>query len=1299
MKKNLFLLPSIIVIFFLCFTTLSCFSGFLEEKGQVTLTFSESSLHNLMARGAVSEEAENDFDFLSDFPNKPKIEYQFYGFEGQFTDIEDFDEEDFDLANAYVLNFYEDSAYEVYSAALLSELAKEQEGMFDNVSEEDIFKNPDFQEMLKDPYAFYEKAIVSKGNWSQSGNAISISETHFFDLQQESLVQSASPKAMIITLDSPGFYISSQSGVSLTFFNESVIDQLDKESEVSDDTNEDDKTTEKSEQDIIDEENFSIVVSLNVGGKVYEKTIDVNESALKDSKTVDFNNLTVGLTAKASVVIYKVSSSDDKKIYAQGEGSEFVIQSGNNPTTIKIKKVVTDEKEPEVKPKPDPDPDPQDKEEEIVIPSGTIVNCYGGQLKDSTTQVANYILALYENKQYAVYEFSDEFLADESNKEKYSFEGVKDLSGIIAVVSRMLENGTVISFGTYTYTTNEYDSYEFKYIEQYYYDKESKTYKASKYGGTSNGALSVEELNFGSQSGTRIVFFPFRSITINDVMPSFNIEIKGFDKNDVTDIDDDYCIVNLYEIKDQTDMTRLKTAYGAETLTDIQRAKILIPVIKNSMETKIARFNPNAADEKNNQGEAEISVDDDGVIHWTGNTYVSNKVGDSYGILATVFFSHRDGLDFYEFDFGYVDMLQIKSGTNDVQLSVKDMNIPCKIKFNYDDNMSDKYQVDTAISDIVMADADGSVRGSVVNEILSAIEETNEALEKDGYEFDNVKTPLCGMEGDIPTVIVFYNNDTIYADTNYTIIYKVPDEKPLTGKQIQDLITFLGLIKGTDYSIDNKSKTFTFTDSGFEKFSQMTHEELDTFADGKITTGNYSLVINCDVGKLYRNNGQISLSAEKADGKPLSTNEKNSLEFNVKMYYGGNLVASSDGSYTYDDIKKMICLNQDQPLLSGGNYQLFVESSYVTDYNETIINSQTFNIFVDDYLYYDCSLDTSAENYLDIDDPESEFYKKLTALFNEQLYLKFSGSGDSQSLFIGKIIGSNGLIKDLSNVSVIFDFEEVTGVETLFGKNAIVLSPDSVAKIEKLILPDSIETIEPACFTGDLANAKSGIVLSIGKNVASLTSPWQESYSPFKGFELSSENPNFVIKDNGKIILSADEKTLILAANSFMEPYTIPDSVVTVGEGAFCGTSTLITINFNNVTRIGQYAFKNCNIGDNNSNWLNLGKVEIIDNYAFSRNYIYVTFPKTLKAIGVHALPTSNITFDYSETYQWEYVYGENARDIWEGWISAGNCENLPESNCGVMEQSSFTKASYEAEAYMKYVEGTVDYYFYRKSN
>ena len=570
---------------------------------------------------------------------------------------------------------------------------------------------------------------------------------------------------------------------------------------------------------------------------------------------------------------------------------------------------MTDEKEPEVDPKPDPkpEPDPQDKEDEIVLPSGNIVNCYGGQLKDSTTQVANYILALYENKKYAVYEFSDEFLADESNKEKYSFEGVKDISGIIAVVSRMLENGTVISFGTYTYSVNEYDAYEFKYSEQYYYDKESKTYKASKYGGSSSGALSIEELNFGSQSGTRIVFFPFRSISIDDAMPSFNIEIKGFDKNDVTDIGDDYCIVNLYEIKDQTDMTRLKTAYGAETLTDIQRAKILIPVIKNSMETKIARFNPNAADEKNNQGEAEISVDDDGVIHWTGNTYVSNKVGDSYGILATVFFSHRDALDYYEFVFGYVDMLQIKSGTNDVQLTVKGMNIPCKIKFNYDDNMSDKYQVDTAISDIVMADADGSVRGSVVNEILSAIEETNEALEKEGYEFDNVRTPLCGMEDDIPTVIVFYR-------------------LPTASEQ---------------------------------------EEEKDPFeasGGGSIITDNRAVEISMDydVNALYLNQGKFTFSATYADGTALSSWDAQHLTWSAQMLYKGKNV-NQLGNECYfdvsDDDNNVYELQKHMPLPSAGNYQILVTAKLPVYQNSTttVDSSQTFNLSIGDRHIYDIS--------------------------------------------------------------------------------------------------------------------------------------------------------------------------------------------------------------------------------------------------------------------------------------------------------------------------------------------------------
>ncbi len=354
MKKNIFLLPVIFLTSVFCFCAISCSSGFIDEKGQVNITFSESSLRNLMARGAISESAAknpfNDSDLLSDFPNKPKIEYQFYGCEGQITDLEDFNEDDFDIDNAYVLNFYKDSTYEVYSSSILNELADEQEALINGIPEKELLSNPDFLEMLNDPFAFYEQAIVSKGNWSKSGNLISISETYFYDLQTGSLSQSASPLAINISLDSLFFNIRSQSGVSLTFFNESLINLLDDEVENSDDKQNTEETTESQENS---DKNLSIVVTLTAGDKNYEKTIVVKETDLHGSKSISFNNLTVGLNAKVTIVVYEVQSDGEQTEYAKGESNDFVVQSGINTTTIKIKKVVSDEKEPEVDPKPD----------------------------------------------------------------------------------------------------------------------------------------------------------------------------------------------------------------------------------------------------------------------------------------------------------------------------------------------------------------------------------------------------------------------------------------------------------------------------------------------------------------------------------------------------------------------------------------------------------------------------------------------------------------------------------------------------------------------------------------------------------------------------------------------------------------------------------------------------------------------------------------------------------------------------------------------------------------------------------
>ena len=513
----------------------------------------------------------------------------------------------------------------------------------------------------------------------------------------------------------------------------------------------------------------------------------------------------------------------------------------------------------------------------------------------------------------------------------------------------------------------------------------------------------------------------------------------------------------------------------------------------------------------------------------------------------------------------------------------------------------------------------------------------------------------------------------------------------------KDIYSYIGL--ANEITLKDSANSVEITMYPVIQVEEPEQEELNTSADGSITKKDGALVINYSAGKLYRNNGKIAISARKADGSNLSAAEEDSLQFIVKLYYGGNLVNPSENSYSYDENSKQIIINNDQPLAKGGNYQLFVESAYNTDFNEKIINSQTFNIPVDDYLYYELSLNSGDENYLDGQNPESELYNKLVTLYNEHLYLKFSGN--TEPAFMQGIIGEEGIIKDFTNVSAIFDFEDVediTNSNVLNSDNPVQFDQYSISKIEKIILPASLKKIMPGAFTGNFERVNSNIVLAFGKNVELIVSPWQKSYSPFKSFELSSENTNYVISEDGKLILSNDEKTLVLAANNFTDSFTVPDSVTTIGDNAFCGASTLKNINFNNVTKVGKYAFNNCGVRGEYDNPLNLGKIEIIDSYAFNSDYIYVVFPETLKAIGAHALKTNYISFSYNETYEWEYVYGENAETTWQGWINAGNCDELPESNCGVMQQSSFTESEYtEGSSYMKYAKSSSDYYFYRK--
>ena len=84
-----------------------------------------------------------------------------------------------------------------------------------------------------------------------------------------------------------------------------------------------------------------------------------------------------------------------------------------------------------------------------------------------------------------------------------------------------------------------------------------------------------------------------------------------------------------------------------------------------------------------------------------------------------------------------------------------------------------------------------------------------------------------------------------------------------------------------------------------------------------------------------------------------------------------------------------------------------------------------------------------------------------------------------------------------------------------------------------------------------------------------------EGCSSLKIFNVEASNEFY--KANGPLLLTSDEKVIILAAPGYdYGRYTIPDSILEVKEGAFGGISTLKTLNLNNVTHIGEYAFAEC---------------------------------------------------------------------------------------------------------------------------
>lgn len=847
-RKNLFLFPILILISTLCFINVSCFSGF-QEKGELSITFTESTIRQIMARGAdISEEQEgNDFDIPSfEFLDNGTLMSKYVGYTSGGKDV-------------FALYVFTNNKYAVYSATKMSEIDySKYEEMATIEDYTSLVSDPDYIKLLTDPYSILDPAIVSKGTWTQSGSSILITETHYMSAASGKLTEVSNPSVIAtIPQDAKYFTAQSNSRYVITFY------------------------TSTKEDDYYDDEpvdSAKLLVRVVAGNIAYEKTLPVYYNT--KAAHVEFTDLPVGVTAKVSALVYFDHLGEEREVYAKGESEEFVIQAGTNTATINLRLYEGYEED-----------DPAD----LIPPSGTIVDCFSNKTTDSSEN--SYILVLYDT-QYSVYEFSPDVREEHKDEIAFSADTTKD--DVIRIISGILKYGNVVSFGKYTYTVNSQDAYNYSYTEQAYYDSDSQKFRSSKYSGSSTGDVKYLSIYLGSVAGWNKEFVPYSFKSSDEPTQNFTFMISGYEMNDFLDLGDNVCYVTLYEIKDSSVMQSIKTTLDDDEITDAQKAKVLIPIIESSQSSIFTIFQPGVTYDTISGITNE--VDDNGNIIWSGKCNYSTKDGESYGVLATVYFSHTSDTGFYEFGIAYADNLTLSSKSNEVALLVEGMNIPCNVYFEYDDKIASNYTVRTALTNIEVVDSQGNLNESFVNEILSEASESVSVLEDLGYKYNDSVYPYYYFENGVPYVTLHF----YYDDSGDDPIIEEPDpveETPQTGVDVElDDSTANASSLNLTYtdsedSYSQKYYTFTLAESnpdvtGFSFIWTIDGvEEAETGSQLKVyedllSIGRHSialLAVSPDGSKVCEGESYISVSRE-VEKRVAFVSTDRGLEFRVNRF-------------------------------------------------------------------------------------------------------------------------------------------------------------------------------------------------------------------------------------------------------------------------------------------------------------------------------------------------------------------------------------------------------------------------------
>ena len=231
---------------------------------------------------------------------------------------------------------------------------------------------------------------------------------------------------------------------------------------------------------------------------------------------------------------------------------------------------------------------------------------------------------------------------------------------------------------------------------------------------------------------------------------------------------------------------------------------------------------------------------------------------------------------------------------------------------------------------------------------------------------------------------------------------------------------------------------------------------------------------------------------------------------------------------------------------------------------------------------------------------------------------------------------------------------------------ASVTIPDSVTSIDSafwgcasltsVIIPDSVTSIGSYAFWGcsslasvTIGNSVTSIKASTFKGCISLTSvtiPDSVTSIEDEAFVECSQLTSFYGK-----FASADNRCLVVDgrltsfAPAGLTEYTIPDSVTSIGEYAFCKCSSLTRVIIpNSVTLIGDYAFENCSslksvtIGNGVTS---IGRMA----FAYCRSLTSVTIPDSVTSIGIRTFDSCrslvSVTIGNSVTSIGNYAFSD----------------------------------------------------------